>query len=123
MFLQTHFFTLCVINNDHFIIVSIRWCYAFYLNTDIKEIFRKNLRYYRLKNKFTHEDLAEKVDLTDKYISDLERGLFSPSFEKIDALAKALGIEAYKLLKFENNVDNLPNRIDVITKTRKRRKH
>lgn len=92
------------------------------LRKDIREIFRKNLRYYRLKNKLTQEDLAEKVDLTDKYISDLERGEFSPSLEKLDKLAEAFDIETYKLLKEENDVNNLPNRLDEITGTRKSKK-
>ena len=76
------------------------------LKKDLREIFKYNLRYYRLKNKFTQEDLADKVGLTDKYISDLERGEFAPSFEKISELAFALNIEPYKLLKCENETKN-----------------
>lgn len=91
------------------------------LKNDLREEFRNNLRYYRFKNKFTQEDLADKVGLTDKYISDLERGEFSPSFEKISELAIALNIEPYKLLKDENDMENMPNRLDKITKTRKRK--
>lgn len=82
------------------------------LKKDLREIFKYNLRYYRLKNKFTQEDLADKVGLTDKYISDLERGEFAPSFEKISELAFALNIEPYKLLKDENFISNMPNRLD-----------
>lgn len=89
------------------------------LRKDIRLIFCKNLRYYRLQNKLTQEELAEKVDLSAKYISDLERSEFSPSLEKLDKLAEALNVETYKLLKDENNVNNLPNRLDLITKTRK----
>ena len=62
------------------------------LRKDIRDIFRKNLRFYRLKNKLTQEELSEKADLTDKYISDLERGEYSPSLEKMDMLAEALNI-------------------------------
>ena len=32
---------------------------------DIRDIFRINLRYYRIKNKMTQEDLAVKSDLTE----------------------------------------------------------
>lgn len=92
------------------------------LKKDLRDIFRKNLRYYRLKNKYTQEDLADKAGLTDKYISDLERGQFSPSFEKIAELAESLDIEPYKLLKDENKLDDMPNRLDKITKTRKSKK-
>lgn len=86
---------------------------------DIREIFKTNLRYYRLKNKMTQEDLAIKADLSDKYISDLERGLFSPSMEKLDALASSLNIDTYLLLKYNEEHLNIPNRLDLITKTRK----
>lgn len=89
---------------------------------DIRDIFKLNLRYYRLQNKMTQEDLAIKSELTDKYISDLERGLFSPSLEKLDILADSLNIETYKLLKDEHNNIKLPNRLDAITKSRKSKK-
>lgn len=90
---------------------------------DIRDIFKKNLRYYRLENKMTQEDLATKAELTDKYISDLERGLFSPSLEKLDILAESLNIETYKLLKDEHENIKLPNRLDKITKRRKSKKN
>lgn len=86
---------------------------------DIREIFKTNLRYYRLKNKMTQEDLAIKADLSDKYISDLERGLFSPSMKKLDSLASSLNIDTYLLLKYNEEHLNIPNRLDLITKTRK----
>ena len=86
---------------------------------DIRDIFRINLRYYRIKNKMTQEDLAVKSDLTDKYISDLERGIFSPSLEKLDMLAETLNIDTYLLLKDDNAHENIPNRLDKVTGSRK----
>lgn len=86
---------------------------------DIRDIFRINLRYYRIKNKMTQEDLAVKSDLTDKYISDLERGIFSPSLEKLDMLAETLNIDTYLLLKDDNAHENIPNRLDKVTGRRK----
>ena len=41
------------------------------------------------------------VNLTDKYISDIERQLYDPSLNTIDSIAKALNIETYLLLKYE----------------------
>ena len=67
----------------------------------------------------TQEDLAVKSDLTDKYISDLERGIFSPSLEKLDMLAEALNIDTYLLLKDDNAHENIPNRLDKVTGSRK----
>lgn len=89
---------------------------------DIKEIFKNNLRFYRLKRSLTQEELAEKADLSDKYISDLERGQFSPSLDKLQKIAESLDIETYKLLKEENDIGDLPNRLDKLTGTRKTKK-
>ena len=89
------------------------------IRKDIRDIFRINLRYYRIKNKMTQEYLAVKSDLTDKYISDLERGIFSPSLEKLDMLAEALNIDTYLLLKDDNAHENIPNRLDKVTCSRK----
>lgn len=65
----------------------------------LKEYFAINLKWYRLSNHYTQESLAELSNSTPKYISDLERGKFSPSLNKIEELAKGLNISAYLLLK------------------------
>lgn len=68
---------------------------------DVREIFSKNLRYYRLKANLTQSKLSELVGVTDKYISDLERNLYDPSLGTLEALAVALNIETYLLLKYD----------------------
>lgn len=65
----------------------------------LKECFAINLKWYRFNKNYTQEQLAELSNLTAKYISALERGKFSPSLSKIEAIANALGIEPYLLLK------------------------
>ena len=70
-------------------------------NLDIREIFSENLRYYRKQANLTQAKLAVMVNLTDKYISDIERQLYDPSLNTIDSIAKALNIETYLLLKYE----------------------
>lgn len=92
----------------------------------LKECFAINLRWYRFNKNYTQEKLAELSNLTPKYISDLERGKFSPSLTKIEALGIALDIEPYLLLKPDNlhNINDLPNKIDKKLgkrNTRKRR--
>lgn len=67
----------------------------------IQECFSMNLRWYRYKKHMTQEKLAELSNLNAKYISDLERGKYCPSLGKLEALAKALDIEPYKLIKSE----------------------
>ncbi len=88
---------------------------------NLRNTFSKNLKYYRIKENLRQEDLAEKVDLTDKYISDLERAKFSPSLETIEKIAIALNVEADLLIKENDNLQINITRIDEKTGTRKRK--
>lgn len=72
-------------------------------NIDIRKIFSENLKYYRKQANLTQAKLAEMVNLTDKYISDIERELYDPSLNTIDSIAKALKIETYLLLKYDES--------------------
>lgn len=80
-------------------------------STEIREIFSQNLRFYRIKANMSQEKLGEEAKLSDKYISDLERQLYDPSLQTIDSLAKALNIETYLLLKYDDTHKDVPNRI------------
>ena len=65
----------------------------------IQECFSINLRWYRYKKNYTQEQLAELSNSNAKYISDLERGKYCPSLNKLQEIADALDIEAYMLIK------------------------
>ena len=88
---------------------------------NLRTTFSRNLKYYRIKENLRQEDLAEKVGLTDKYISDLERAKFSPSLETIEKLAYSLNISPDLLLKEDKNLKISVTRIDEKTGTRKRK--
>lgn len=47
----------------------------------------------------SQEDLADRAGLHRTYVSQLERGLKSPSLKAINALAQALGKEPHELVK------------------------
>lgn len=64
----------------------------------LKDRFRSSVKYFRFKNKLSQEQLAELVNLTDKYISDIERGKTTPSFDTVDKMAEALEVDPLKLL-------------------------
>ena len=81
------------------------------------------MKYYRIKANLTQEDLAEKANVTSKYISDLERGIFNVSLEKLEQIANALNIEAYLLLKDDFRDEVIPTKVDMVTKTRKSKRH
>ena len=61
------------------------------------EIFRNNLKYYRTKRGYTQEKLSEICDISTDYLSQIERGKRTPSFKRMELIAKALDIEVYKL--------------------------
>ena len=71
----------------------------------VQEVFCINLKWYRYSHGLTQEKLAELSNATPKYISDLERGKFCPSFSKLQDIAKALNIEPYELLKPDHMED------------------
>ena len=61
------------------------------------EIFRNNLRFYRNKQGLTQEKLSEVCGISTDYLSQIERGKRTPSFKRMDIIAKALNVEVYKL--------------------------
>lgn len=72
----------------------------------IREIFKRNLKYYRKKRGLTQEQLAELINCNPKYISEIESRNKFPSAEVIDALALALGISASQLFEEEGSPEN-----------------
>ncbi|MCI9280987.1 MAG: helix-turn-helix transcriptional regulator [Bacilli bacterium] len=80
----------------------------------LKEVFGKNMRYYRYKKGLTQEKFAEKVDLNPSYISEIESGKYGPKFEKIELISKVLEIEPHILFQETKNTHKqLPNRVDM----------
>lgn len=81
---------------------------------NLKQIFGKNVRYYRFEKCLTQEKFAECVDLNASYVSELESGKYGPTFEKIEQIAKVLDVKPYILFQETNNTHkNLPNRVDM----------
>lgn len=78
----------------------------------LKIILGKNVKYYRHKKKFTQKELTEILDSSANYIGRLEHGQHSPSLEKIENIAKAFEVPAFKLFIAHNNYD-LPNRVNL----------
>ena len=80
----------------------------------LKQIFGKNVRYYRYKKGYTQEKFAERVDLNASYVSELESGKYGPTFEKIETIAKVLNIKPHLLFQeTENTHKKLPARVDM----------
>lgn len=63
---------------------------------ELKHAFAAALRDIRVSRKLTQEDFSEVSSRT--YLSTLERGMKSPTLEKIDALASVMGVHPLTLL-------------------------
>jgi len=64
---------------------------------EIKKFFGKNLKYYRKVKHLSQEELSEKVDISVKHLSKIERGLTFISADLLENLTSILGISAAKL--------------------------
>ena len=60
-------------------------------------LLSKNIKGIRKEKRITQEYLAEKTDVTVKYISHIERGLSFPSADILGRIAIALDVPVYRL--------------------------
>lgn len=80
----------------------------------LKQIFGKNIKYYRYENKLTQEQLSEKANINPKHLGEIENGKYSTSFDNVEQIAKVLNVETYKLFQeTEKTHKNLPSRVDM----------
>lgn len=66
----------------------------------LKASFGKRIRSLRRVRDLTQEELAESVGCSTEYVSRIERGLVSPSFEILSALATAFQVDVSALFDF-----------------------
>lgn len=64
-----------------------------------EEKLAQNLRLYRKKAGLTQIQLCVQMDVTEEYISKIERGIRTPSLKRLFKIADILKIEPYLLLK------------------------
>lgn len=70
--------------------------------TTLKSLFGRRIRSIRKLRDLTQEELAESSQLSAEYISKLERGQASPSFEVIVQIANALEVDPSELFNFSD---------------------
>lgn len=63
------------------------------------EKFARNLKFYRKKAGLTQIQLCVQMDVTEEYISKIERGIRTPSLKRLFRIAEILNVEPYLLLK------------------------
>jgi transcriptional regulator with XRE-family HTH domain len=62
--------------------------------------FGEHIRAQRRFNQLSQRELARLADLSDTYMSQLERGLHEPSIRVLRSLAKSLGIKPNELIMY-----------------------
>lgn len=65
---------------------------------DIQARLGRNIRRIRGDLGWSQEELAHRADIHRTYISDVERGARNPTISVVEKIAKALKVEAAKLL-------------------------
>lgn len=68
---------------------------------DLRKNFGKKLKTLRRQAGLTQEHLAEATEISVDFISLVERGINSPSFDNLEKLAKALGVSIRDLFDFD----------------------
>jgi transcriptional regulator with XRE-family HTH domain len=67
----------------------------------LQQIFIANLKKKRKEQGISQMKLSEMCDTTSNYIGQIEMGRRIPSFEKIEKIAAALGIDSYELFAYD----------------------
>ena len=60
----------------------------------------KQIKYYREKRHFTQAVLAEKLDVSESYISQIERGVAKISLKRLDEIAGFIGTTLQALVAY-----------------------
>ncbi|MEZ0180418.1 helix-turn-helix domain-containing protein ['Camptotheca acuminata' phytoplasma] len=72
------------------------------------------IRKIRLSKKLTQKNLAEKLNVTNGYISQIENNLISPSLKILFSLLKIFKMTAEDFFKQENNIELISKEDDFL---------
>ncbi len=86
------------------------------LKSDIDNVFGKIFKDYRIKNKLTQEQLAEKLDISLKYISRIENGNSGIKTQTLINYINILGIAPNILFSSFITNDSLKPQIELSNK-------
>jgi transcriptional regulator with XRE-family HTH domain len=65
----------------------------------IKDIFGRNVKYFRFHRQLSQSALAEKADISVTFLSNIERGKMFPKVETLSRLTESLGVEVFELFR------------------------
>ena len=77
--------------------------------SNLREIITENLLYLRRKNKMTQQDLAKKINYSDKAVSRWENGEVLPDVETLAKIADVYGVPLSRILEKGAPEDGSPS--------------
>ena len=72
------------------------------------QVLGQKIRYLRRREGLSQEEFAARAGISHRKLSDIECGRANPTFETMDLVAAALGVELEELLQPEQVIDLLP---------------
>lgn len=81
-------------------------------SSNIRKILGANVKYYRYIIGYTQEQLAEKSNLSPRYISDIENSNGNIPIDTLENIAYTLKVEPYLLIKKQKH-PKLPKRVNM----------
>lgn len=82
----------------------------------LHEILSKNIKELRKRSNLTQAELAEKCDISNTFIGEIETGVKYPSPNTFEKIATVLQVEPYVLLIPKNAVINDIDRNELLHK-------
>lgn len=67
---------------------------------ELAKNFGIRIKYFRMLRGMTQEELSEKIEISTRYVSDIENGKVNVTLKTMNKIAKCLSIEEWELLKF-----------------------
>jgi transcriptional regulator with XRE-family HTH domain len=84
----------------------------------IRDILKENIKKFRQRRNLSQFALASKINMSTNFLADIEAGNTWVSAQTLSKLAKAFEIEAYELLKPDNQ-DLTPEEQTAIDQSKK----
>lgn len=78
---------------------------------DYKKDMGRRLQFYRKNLHLTQEQIAEKLDISVKHYSELERGLTGISVDGLISISDILGVNIDYLLKGSDYTSSIPDEL------------
>jgi transcriptional regulator with XRE-family HTH domain len=83
---------------------------------EIKDLFGRNIKYYRFHRQLSQTALAEKADISVTFLSNIERGKMFPKVETLSRLTESLDVDVQELFRADLIPDEQKEMMNRFTK-------